>query len=101
MPCPGKVTGYYQPGGFGVRVDSHIYAGYSIPQYYDSMIAKLITYANTRQEAISLMSRALNEYKVEGIETNIHFQKFIINEDGFKSAKFSTHFVEELLKNIE
>ncbi|MEW6535789.1 MAG: acetyl-CoA carboxylase biotin carboxylase subunit [Candidatus Auribacterota bacterium] len=101
MPSPGVVTGYYAPGGYGVRVDSHVYAGYRIPQYYDSMIAKLIVHGKTREEAISIMSRALGEFTVEGIKTNISFQKTILNEDGFKSGKISTDYIAELLKSME
>ena len=101
MPSPGKVTGYYSPGGMGVRVDSHVYCGYVIPQYYDSMIAKLITWGENREEAINIMHRALGEFIVEGIETNIHFQKEIIADDSFKSGKYATNFIEELLKNRE
>jgi len=101
MPSPGKVTGYYSPGGMGVRVDSHVYCGYVIPQYYDSMIAKLITWGKNREEAIDIMHRALDEFKVEGIETNIHFQKEIITDDAFRSGKYATNFIEELLKNRE
>lgn len=101
MPSPGVVTEYYSPGGMGVRVDSHVYAGYRIPPNYDSMIAKVIAYGKNRDEAIATMSRALNEFTVEGIKTNVQFQRYIINEDQFRSGKFSTHFVEELLKNME
>lgn len=101
MPSPGKVTGYYSPGGKGVRVDSHVYCGYVIPQYYDSMIAKLITWGKNREEAIDIMRRALDEFKVEGIDTNIHFQKEIITDDSFRSGNYATNFIEELLKNRE
>ena len=101
MPSPGKVVGYYCPGGLGVRVDSHVYSGYTVPQYYDSMIAKLITHAPTRDEAIALMGRALDEFMVEGIKTNVHFQKALITDEAFRSGHFSTHFVEEFVKSIE
>lgn len=99
MPSPGVITGYYSPGGRGVRIDSHVYSGYRIPQYYDSMIAKLITHAKTREEAIGTMLRALDEYSVEGIHTNISFQKMILNEETFRSGKFSTNYIAELLKS--
>ncbi len=101
MPSPGKLTAYYSPGGMGVRVDSHVYAGYTIPQYYDSMIAKLITHGKDRNDALQIMSRALSEFKIEGISTNISFQKEIINEDSFKSGKYSTNYIAELLKHKE
>src|SRR5258706_15435844 len=93
-PSPGRITSLNQPGGHGVRVDSHIYAGYVIPPYYDSMIGKLITVAQTRQEAINTMHRALSAYVIEGIKTTIPFhQQLMLNED-FRSGNFSTNFLE-------
>lgn len=71
MPCPGNVELYYAPGGPGVRIDSHVYGGYTIPPYYDSMIGKLIVTADTRQDAIQRMHRALNEYIIRGVKTTI------------------------------
>ncbi|MCB1196131.1 acetyl-CoA carboxylase biotin carboxylase subunit [bacterium] len=101
MPSPGKVTGYYSPGGPGIRVDSHVYADYKIPQYYDSMIAKVIAHGSNRDEAIGTMVRALDEFMIEGIKTNVHFQKTLITDETFRSGHFSTHFVEEFLKSME
>ena len=101
MPSPGKITGYYAPGGMGVRVDSHVYAGYTIPQYYDSMIAKLITHGKNREDALTIMDRALSEFTVDGIFTNINFQREIINEKTFRSGKFATNYIEEMLKHRE
>lgn len=101
MPSPGKLTAYHSPGGMGVRVDTHVYAGYTIPQYYDSMIAKLITHGKDRNDALQIMSRALSEFRIEGISTNISFQKEIINDDSFKSGKYSTNYIAELLKHKE
>ncbi|MEO6452873.1 MAG: acetyl-CoA carboxylase biotin carboxylase subunit [Ginsengibacter sp.] len=93
-PSPGRITVLHQPGGHGVRVDSHAYAGYVIPPYYDSMIGKLISIAQTRDEAISTMIRALSEYVIEGIKTTIPFhQKLMLNED-FRSGNFTTKFLE-------
>ena len=96
-PCPGKITVLHQPGGHGVRVDSHIYAGYTIPPYYDSMIAKLITIAQTREEAIQTMERALSEFVIEGIKTTIPFhQQLMLNED-FRKGNYTTKFLESFV----
>ncbi len=93
-PNPGKITNLHTPGGHGVRVDSHIYAGYSIPPYYDSMISKLIVVAQTRDEAIKTMQRALSEYVIEGIATTIPLHEQIMENDDFKSGNFNTKFLE-------
>jgi acetyl-CoA carboxylase biotin carboxylase subunit len=93
-PSPGKITSLNQPGGHGVRVDSHVYAGYIIPPYYDSMIAKLITVAQTRQEAIQTMYRALSEYVIEGIKTTIPFHLQLMQDERFRSGDFNTKFLE-------
>lgn len=95
MPCPGKIDGYVAPGGFGVRVDSHSYPGYSIPPFYDSMIGKLICWGRNRNEARRRMYRALKEYVVTGIETTIPFHQEIIEDDVFMSGNFNTGFIEE------
>jgi acetyl-CoA carboxylase biotin carboxylase subunit len=84
----------HQPGGHGVRVDSHVYAGYVIPPYYDSMIGKLITVAQTRQEAIDTMYRALSEYVIEGVKTTIPFHLQLMQDDRFRSGDFNTKFLE-------
>jgi acetyl-CoA carboxylase, biotin carboxylase subunit len=93
-PSPGKITVLHQPGGHGVRVDSHVYAGYVIPPYYDSMIAKLITVAQTREEALNTMYRALSEYVIEGIKTTIPFHLQLMQNEDFKSGNFTTKFLE-------
>lgn len=93
-PSPGKITVLHQPGGHGVRVDSHVYAGYIIPPYYDSMIAKLIAVAQTREEAIDTMSRALSEYVIEGVKTTIPFHQQLMRDKNFKSGNFTTKFLE-------
>ena len=98
MPNPGKITGYVTPGGFGVRVDSHVYQDYSIPPYYDSMIGKLICWGRTRNEARRRMYRALKEYVVTGIETTIPFHQDIIEDEVFISGNFNTGFIEEYYK---
>ncbi len=94
MPSAGKVEMYLPPGGFGVRVDSAAYTGYFIPPYYDSMVAKLIVHAPTRDEAVRKMKRALSEFVVEGIETTIPFHLKLMNHDVFVSGDFNTKFLE-------
>jgi len=93
-PCPGKITTLHTPGGHGVRVDSHIYAGYTIPPYYDSMIAKVIAVAQTREEAINTMERALSEYVIEGIKTTIPFHLQLMKNEEFRKGNFTTKFIE-------
>src|SRR5687768_11227463 len=93
-PSPGKITILHQPGGHGVRVDSHAYAGYVIPPYYDSMIGKLITVAQTRQEAIDTMYRGLSEYVIEGVKTTIPFHLQLMKDERFRSGDFNTNFLE-------
>lgn len=97
MPSAGTVDTYITPGGYGVRIDSAVYAGYTIPPYYDSMVAKLIVHADTREEAIAKMNRALGEFEVAGpgINTTIPFHQALMNNDVFKSAQFNTKFLEE------
>ena len=101
MPSPGKIDMYLPPGGLGVRVDSAVYPGYSIPPYCDSMIAKLITYGATRQEAIDRMKRALDEYVIEGIHTTIPFHSKMMEHPVFVEGKFNTRFLEKysIMKN--
>lgn len=93
-PSPGKITVLHTPGGHGVRVDSHIYAGYVIPPYYDSMIAKIITVAQTREEAINTMERALSEYVIEGVKTTIPFHLQLMRNEDFRKGNFTTKFIE-------
>jgi acetyl-CoA carboxylase biotin carboxylase subunit len=93
-PSPGRITTLHTPGGHGVRVDSHVYAGYVIPPYYDSLIAKLIAVAQTRDEAIDTMSRALSEYVIEGIKTTIPFHLQLMQNKEFRSGNFTTKFLE-------
>jgi acetyl-CoA carboxylase, biotin carboxylase subunit len=93
-PSPGKITILHTPGGHGVRVDSHIYAGYSIPPYYDSMISKIIAVAQTREEAINTMERALSEYVIEGIKTTIPFHQQLMKNEVFRSGDFNTKFMD-------
>jgi len=93
-PSPGKITVLHTPGGHGVRVDSHVYAGYVIPPYYDSMIGKLITVAQTREEAINTMYRALSEYVIEGVKTTIPFHLQLMQNEDFIKGNFTTKFLE-------
>jgi acetyl-CoA carboxylase biotin carboxylase subunit len=93
-PSPGKITTLHTPGGHGVRVDSHVYAGYVIPPYYDSMIGKLITIAQTREEAIDTMYRALSEYVIEGVKTTIPFHLQLMQNEDFRKGNFTTKFLE-------
>jgi acetyl-CoA carboxylase biotin carboxylase subunit len=94
-PCPGTIEVYHAPGGHGVRLDTHVYAGYKIPPYYDSMISKLIVVAQTREEAIKKMQRALDEYIIEGVKTTIPFHQRLMRHERFKSGNFTTKFLEE------
>jgi acetyl-CoA carboxylase biotin carboxylase subunit len=93
-PSPGRITVLHTPGGHGIRVDSHVYAGYTIPPYYDSMIAKIIAVARTRDEAINTMSRALSEYVIEGIKTTIPFHQQLMRNEEFRKGNFTTKFME-------
>lgn len=94
MPSPGRIDTYLPPGGFGVRVDSAVYQGYSIPPYYDSMIAKLIVHGKTREEAIARMKRALREFVIAGVETTIPFHIALLENEKFISGNFNTKFLE-------
>ena len=94
-PNPGKITSYHSPGGHGVRVDTHVYAGYTIPPNYDSMIGKLIVSAQTREEALTKMERALNEYVIEGIHTTIPFHLQLMQNEKFRAGDFTTKFLED------
>ena len=96
-PSPGKITGWLPPGGPGVRVDSHVYTGYEIPPFYDSLIGKLIVWGKDRNTAIKRMNRALNECAVTGIPTTINFHLTLLNKSKFKQGKIHTKYVEEEL----
>ena len=96
-PCPGKITVLHKPGGHGTRVDSHIYAGYTIPPYYDSMIAKLIVSAQTREEAIVKMQRALSEFVIEGVKTTIPLHQQLMKNEDFQNGNFTTAFMNDFV----
>jgi acetyl-CoA carboxylase, biotin carboxylase subunit len=101
-PSPGKITVLHAPGGHGVRLDTHVYAGYTIPPNYDSMIAKLITTAQTREEAINKMKRALDEFYIEGIKTTIPFHRQLMEEPDYVAGNYTTKFMESFkMKDIE
>lgn len=101
-PSPGKITNLHAPGGHGVRIDTHVYSGYSIPPNYDSMIAKLITTAQTREEAINKMKRALDEFVIEGIKTTIPFHRQLMEEPDYVAGNYTTKFMESFkMKPIE
>ena len=93
-PTPGEITSLHFPGGRGIRVDSHVYQGYKVPPYYDSMIAKLITFAPTREEAIAKMRRALDEMVIEGIKTTIPFHRWMMDNEDFISGNIDTKYLE-------
>ena len=92
-PSPGKITVLHAPGGHGVRLDTHVYAGYVIPPNYDSMIAKLITTAQTRDEAINKMKRALDEFVIEGVKTTIPFHRQLMDDPAYVSGNYTTAFM--------
>ncbi|MBN1405461.1 MAG: acetyl-CoA carboxylase biotin carboxylase subunit [Candidatus Omnitrophica bacterium] len=101
MPQPGRIDTYHAPGGKGVRVDSHVYVGYDVPPYYDSLIAKLITHGKSRQEAIFTMQRALDEFIVEPIKTTLSFHKRVFNDQAFIEGNINTGYVDKLLGEQE
>jgi acetyl-CoA carboxylase biotin carboxylase subunit len=101
MPCPGKIETLILPGGPGVRVDTHIYPGYVVSPYYDSLVAKVITYGKNRQEAIKVMQRALSEFYIAPIKTTIPFHMQLLENSQFLRGDISTHFVQEMLKEEE
>ena len=98
MPSPGKIETLNLPGGPGVRLDTHIYPGYEISPFYDSLVAKLITHGNNRQEAIRIMQRALSEFEIAPIKTTIAFHQRLLENPLFLKGEISTHFVQEMLK---
>ena len=97
VPCPGKIDQLNVPGGLGVRLDSAVYQGYTIPPFYDSMIAKLIVHGNTRDEAIMKMKRSLAEFIIDGITSNIDFHFDILNHEDFARGNYNTGFLNKLV----
>ena len=98
-PSPGKVTAYHAPGGLGVRMDSALYTGYSIPPYYDSLVGKLIVHGENRNEAISRLSRSLSELIIDGIDTTIPLFDELLNEDDIINGNYNIHWLEKWLEH--
>ena len=98
VPCPGKVTGWHLPGGPGIRIDTHVFAGYTVPPYYDSMIGKIIAHGDTREQAIARMRVALSELAVEGIKTNAKLHRMLLNDERFMQGGTRIHYLEEKLR---
>ena len=99
IPSPGKIDMFHAPGGPGVRIDTHVYSGYSVPPFYDSLLAKLITYDKTRDLAIQKMRQALSETVVQGVKTNIDLHKKLLNTEFFTSGVYSINTLTEYIKN--
>lgn len=102
LPAPGKITGYDQPGSYGVRVDSGVHAGYTIPFHYDNLLAKLLAWGRTRDEAIATMARAVREYRIDGVKTNLPFHIVALDNESFRRGDYTTRFIEEesILKTL-
>ncbi len=98
VPSPGKVTSYHSPGGFGIRVDSHLYDGYVVPPHYDSMVAKLIVHGKTREEAMQRVKRSLNEYVIDGIKTTLDLHKHLVDDPDMRKGDYDIHWLEKRLK---
>lgn len=98
-PCPGKVTAFHAPGGLGVRMDSALYTGYSIPPYYDSLIGKLIVHGRDRKEALARLHRALGEIIVDGVDTTLPLFTALLNEPDIQSGDYTIHWLEHWLEN--
>jgi acetyl-CoA carboxylase biotin carboxylase subunit len=98
-PSSGSIKNVIIPGGFGVRVDTHIYSGYVVPPYYDSLLAKLIVWAPNRTDAISRMARCLSEFSIEGLKTNIPFHQKIMSNEFYQRGEFSTSFIKRRMGN--
>lgn len=97
VPCPGKITAWHLPGGPGIRIDTHVFAGYTVPPYYDSMIGKLIAHGDTREQAIARMRVALSEFAAEGIKTNVKLHRLLLSDERFERGGTSIHYLEEKL----
>ena len=98
IPCPGTINMFHAPGGMGVRVDSHLYSGYSVPPYYDSLIAKVICHSEDRTSALNRVRNALNELVIDGIKTNAPLHRVLANDEGFMNVDFNIHYLEKLLQ---
>jgi acetyl-CoA carboxylase biotin carboxylase subunit len=100
-PSPGKITTLHMPGGHGIRLDTHVYAGYTIPPNYDSMIAKIISTAQNRKEAINKMKRALDEFIIEGVKTTIPFHRKLMDDPSYNDGNYTTRFMEDFVMEQE
>jgi acetyl-CoA carboxylase biotin carboxylase subunit len=101
IPSPGKITGYHAPGGWGVRVDSHLYSGYTMPPHYDSMVAKLIAYGRDRQECMDILKRAIKEYVIDGIKTTLPLHSKLVDNPDIREGSYDIHWLEKMLKGEE
>jgi acetyl-CoA carboxylase biotin carboxylase subunit len=97
MPTPGRITAFHAPGGLGVRIDSALYAGYVVPPYYDSMVAKLIVHAPTRADAINRLRRALDEFAILGIQTTVPLHQRIVDDPSFQAGEYTIHWLERFV----
>ena len=100
MPTPGKITAYYSPGGFGVRIDGNVYSGYTVPPYYDSILAKLTVRGRTWESAVDRMHRSLGEFVIRGVKTTIPFYKRIMQDENFRRGLFDTHYIDDRLEKL-
>ena len=100
IPSPGKVNSYHAPGGYGIRVDSHLYQGYTVPPHYDSMVAKLIAHGKTREECLSRLERALNEYVIDGIQTTLPLHRKLVTSPDIKEGQYDIHWLEKNLERL-
>ena len=100
MPCPGKINLFHAPGGPGIRVDSHMFTSYIVPPNYDSLLGKLIAFADNREEAINRMNTALDEIIIDGIKTNIPLHQRMMNDPNFRKGQQSIHYLEKKLNKI-
>ncbi len=95
-PSPGSITAFHAPGGPGIRIDTHVYAGYTVPPHYDSLLGKLIAHGNSREEALGRAYQALEEFIIEGVHTTIPFLRSVLRHPDFEAGQFDTHFLERM-----
>ena len=100
LPTTGRITAYYSPGGFGVRIDGNVYRGYVVPPYYDSMLAKLTVWGRTWDEAVSRTARSLDEFVIRGVKTTIPFYRMIMRDEVFRRGEFNTHYIENRFDDL-
>lgn len=100
LPTTGRITAYYSPGGFGVRIDGNVYRGYVVPSYYDSMLAKMTVWGRTWDEAVNRTARSLDEFVIRGVKTTIPFYRMILRDEGFRKGEFDTHYIEKWINGL-